>query len=116
MVDLQLGGVKFTRSIRQFPPTMPRLDRLLVSVEWMDLFPKTCQIAMPKPLSDHCQGLLDTQPERWGPNLFRFELMWLEGNELAGLIENWWKGIRVDGRPGFALFIKIKIMKFKIKE
>lgn len=45
-----------------------------------------------------------------------FEPMWVEENELAGLIENWWKGVKVDGRLGFALAIKIKIIKLKIKE
>lgn len=33
-----------------------------------------------------------------------------------GLLENWWKGTRVDGRTGFAFAIKIKSIKSKIKE
>lgn len=77
----------------------------------MDLFPEDCQMAMPKPISDHCPVLLDTKCERWSTTPFHFELMWLEENELAGLIENWWKGIRVDRRPGFAPAIKIKTIK-----
>lgn len=82
LVDLQFGGAMCTWSNHQFPPTMSRLDRFLVSGEWMDLFLEVCQIAMPNPISDPYPIILDTKLEQWGPTSFRFELMWVQENDL----------------------------------
>lgn len=78
LIDLQLGGASFTWSNHQTPPSMSRLDRFLVSADWLDLYPELCQLALPKPASDHCPIVLDSRPERWGATPFCFELAWLE--------------------------------------
>ena len=66
-----------------------RLDMFLISSDWLDLFPEVCQIALPKPTSDHCPILLETKCERWGPTPFRFELMWLEEKQFVEHIKVW---------------------------
>lgn len=33
---------------------MCRLDRFMISGEWVDLYPDSSQLALPKPMSDHC--------------------------------------------------------------
>lgn len=86
LVDLQLDGARFTWSNYQHPPSFLRIDRFLVSGDWLDQFPAVCQLALPKPTSDHCPIMLNTQCERWVPSPFIFELMWLEVKELTGLI------------------------------
>lgn len=78
LIDLQLGGASFTSSNHQTPPSMSRLDRFLVSTDWLDLYPEVIQLALSKPTSDHCPIVLDSRPERWGAAPFRFELAWLE--------------------------------------
>eukprot|EP00268_Persea_americana_P044429 TRINITY_DN44921_c0_g1_i1.p1 TRINITY_DN44921_c0_g1~~TRINITY_DN44921_c0_g1_i1.p1 ORF type:complete len:102 (-),score=4.95 TRINITY_DN44921_c0_g1_i1:534-839(-) len=89
LIDLQLEGN--TWSNHQNPPTLSRLDRSLVTDDWIDLYPQVCQIALPKPTFDHCPILLDSRCVRWGPYPFRFELMWLEDKEFSapyqGLVE-----------------------------
>lgn len=39
------------------------------------MYPEVCQIALPKPTSNHCPILLDSNCERWGPAPFCFELV-----------------------------------------
>lgn len=86
-----------------------------MSEDWLDMFPEACQTALPKPLSDHCPVLLDTQCERWGPSPFCFEPMWLEEKDLFGLIKDWWGNCSSEGKPGFVPTHKIKEVKLKIK-
>lgn len=92
---------------------MSKLDRFLVSADWLDLYPKVCQLALPKPASDHCPILLDSNYERWGLTTFRFELMWLEQKNFPELIAEWWKEFRVTGWAGFKLASKQKLLKGK---
>lgn len=53
LVDLPLVGAKFTWSNHQDPPIMTRLDKFLVSVDGLDLFPKVSQVTLPKLVLDH---------------------------------------------------------------
>lgn len=39
LIDLQMSGASFAWSNHQSPPTMSRLDRFLVSTDWLDLYP-----------------------------------------------------------------------------
>ena len=114
--DLQLIGASFTWCNHQSNPSMLRLDRFLVSVDWLDMFPHACQLVLPKPISDHYQIIIDSNMERWGPTPFRFELMWLEESKFSGLVRDWWKSTRIEGWAGFRLAGKLKQMKLKIKE
>ena len=101
LIDLHLGGANFTWSNHKSPPTMPRLDRFLVTGDWIDLYPEVCQIALPKPTSDHCPILLDSKSIKWGPSPFRFELLWLEDKNFRDSIKEWWTSFDVNGWAGF---------------
>lgn len=95
---------------------MSRLDRFLISLKWLDLYPEVCQLALLKHASNHCPILLDSKPDRWGAAPFRFELYWLENKVFVTLIKDWWKKIRVDGWATFKLGLKLKMLKGKIRE
>lgn len=103
-------------SNHQEAPIMTRLDRFLVSNDWLELYPKVCQIALPNSASNHWPLLLDSCMKRWGPAPFRFELMWLEEKELRILIKEWCKEIKVKGWEGHKLFVKLKLLKHKIRD
>lgn len=57
--DVYLSGRRFTWSNRQEQPTMERLDRLLVSAEWMLIFTNHRLRPLSSDCSDHCPLLLD---------------------------------------------------------
>lgn len=91
LIDLQLNGATFTWSSHQSPPSMSKIDRFLMSTNWLELYSDVCQMPLPKPTSDHCPIMLDSGCERSGPTPFRFEMMWLDEQQFLALIEDWWK-------------------------
>ena len=76
-----------------------------MSTHWMDLYPEVIHLALPKPASDHCPILIDSDCERWGPAPVRYELMQLEERQLPSLIQGWWEEIKVEGWAGYGLAI-----------
>ena len=115
LIDLQLGGASFTWSNHQRPPLTSRLDRFLVSVDWLDLYPELYQLALPKLASNHCPIVLDSRPETWGATPFRLELAWLENEVFLSLVKVWWADLSVAGWAGYELGIKLKLLKGKSK-
>lgn len=116
LVDLQLFGAEFTWSNHHNPPTLSRLDRLKVSSDWLDVYPEFCQLALPKPASNHCPVLLDSCCKRWVPTPFCFEKMWLEEPQFSERVPKWWIEVIEEGWAGFRLAKKLKHLKVKIKE
>ena len=116
LVDLNLKGAAFTQSNHQNPPTMSKLVRFLVSSEWLELYPEVCQLALPKPASDHCPILLDSNCERWSSEPFRFELMWPEEEKFMQMVMDWWKEIQVESWAGHRLLVKVKLLKITLKD
>ena len=71
--DLPLHGRKFTWSNQQDTPTLVKLDRVLCSAEWEQLFPNCLLRSEATDVSDHCPLLLGMnviQPSkaRFGPS------------------------------------------------
>ncbi|KAL4201248.1 hypothetical protein AMTRI_Chr02g257750 [Amborella trichopoda] len=77
LLDIPLKGCQFTWSNHSSSPTLSKLDMFLTSIDWDEKFLKTTSQALPKPASDHCPILLDTNAIHKGPSPFRFELHWL---------------------------------------
>jgi endonuclease/exonuclease/phosphatase family metal-dependent hydrolase len=60
LLDLQLHGRTFTWSNERELPTLVRLDRALVSLDWEELFPNSFLQALSSDASDHSPLLLQT--------------------------------------------------------
>ena len=59
LVDLPLEGASFTW-FRDFGlPSMSRIDRALVSLDWEEHFENVSQRVLPRVISDHCLHLLE---------------------------------------------------------
>lgn len=82
----------------------------------MDVYPEVIQLALLKPVSNHCRIIFDSDSERWGPTPFCFELMWLEEKEFPSLIHGWWEESKVEGWAGHRLATELKLLKDKIKK
>eukprot|EP00268_Persea_americana_P022044 TRINITY_DN21932_c1_g1_i1.p1 TRINITY_DN21932_c1_g1~~TRINITY_DN21932_c1_g1_i1.p1 ORF type:complete len:127 (-),score=16.07 TRINITY_DN21932_c1_g1_i1:362-742(-) len=74
LVDLHLAGASFKWSNNQVNPGMARLDRFLVSTEWVDIYPEVLHLALPKTASEHCPIILHSECERWGPTPFSSQI------------------------------------------
>ncbi|RVW42681.1 LINE-1 reverse transcriptase-like [Vitis vinifera] len=92
-----------------------RLDRFLVTQNWLDHFSGVVQSRLPRPTSDHFPILLMGGGLRRGPSPFRFENMWLKVDGFKDLLRGWWQGSEVRGRASFRLATKMKELKQKIK-
>lgn len=62
--ELNMPGGLYTWTNNQEPPTLEKLDRLLINKEWEDIFPMAMIKKLPRDLSDHNPLILlsDSQP------------------------------------------------------
>lgn len=71
--EIPLHGRKYTWSNQQDAPTLVKLDRVLCSVDWEDLFPNCLLQSMATEDSDHCPLLLGLKDNKTGRRRFHFE-------------------------------------------
>ena len=70
------GGL-FTWNGGQNNRSWAKLDRFLVTQNWLDQFNRVLQSRLPRPTSDHFPILLEGGGLRRGPSPFIYENMWL---------------------------------------
>lgn len=116
LIDLPLQGGVFSWSGGRNNQAWARLDRYLVTQDWLDKFCGVVQCRLPRPISDHFPIMLKGGGLRRGPSPFRFENMWLKVDGFKDLLREWWQGTVVRGKASFRLASKLKVMKQKIKE
>ncbi|RVW71503.1 putative mitochondrial protein [Vitis vinifera] len=106
---------RLTSAMRRFAQAWARLDRFLVTQNWLDHFNEVVQSRLPRPTSYHFPILLMGGGLRRGPSLFRFENMWLKADGFTDLLRGWWQGVEVRGRVSVRPVTKMKELKQKIK-
>ncbi|XP_060969748.1 uncharacterized protein LOC133036976 [Cannabis sativa] len=116
LIDLNLNNGRFTWSNFRATPICSRLDRFLFTYKWNGLFPFVRQEMLVRLVSDHNPVVIDSNPPKWGPGLFRFDNLWLEHNSFSKLLEGWWKNASAIGWPGTKLMCKLKKVQKNIKE
>jgi len=69
LVDISLVGRKFTwyKANRM---VNSRIDRVLVSKEWLDAWPRCQQFVLNRSISDHCAVVVKEVFIDWGPRSF----------------------------------------------
>jgi hypothetical protein len=93
LIDLQLAGGKFTWSNNQNPPTLEKLDRVLISKEWEDIFPTCMVYKLPREISDHNPLILSTNINSPLKHLsFRYELSWAKHPDILHNVQRIWEG------------------------
>ena len=116
LVDLPLEGASFTWFNDSGLPSMSRIDRVLVSLDWEEHFENVSQRVLPRVLSDHCPLLLEAGVVRRGRSAFKFENMWLEAEGFVDRVKQWWDGYSFKGSPSFILAQKLKALKANLKK
>lgn len=92
-----------------------RLDRFLVSPEWLAKWPGSVQSALVRNFSDHCPVLLRSKNVDWGPKPFRILDCWLSDKSFKKVVIDSWSANPQSGWGGYAIKEKIKALKQKIK-
>lgn len=89
-MDLPLVNRKYTWCNDHEVPLYEKLDRVLVSVSWLELFPLVHLTALPRERSDHTPLVIDTGGDIPRSPIFKFELWWLLRSELAIIVAEVW--------------------------
>jgi hypothetical protein len=113
--DLPLIGRTFT----WFHPNgvaMSRLDRMLISNSWFDVWGVLCVWVLMRDVADHCPLVLKYSSSDWGPKPFRFNNFWLQHRDFKELVSNAWEEVEVSGWMSFVLKEKLKRLKVAIME
>jgi hypothetical protein len=114
MVDMPLLGRQFT----WFHPNgvnMSRLDRVLLSVDWLNLWGDPTVWALERDVSDHCPLIIKYNNVDWGPKPFRFNNYWLHNSDFNEVVVNAWNSQNISGWMGFVLKERLKGLKGVIK-
>jgi hypothetical protein len=73
-------------------PVLEKLDNILVTKEWEDIFPQACVNKLPREISDHNPLVLTTRKCDNLPHIqFKCDLCWLKNPEFFVLVEKIWK-------------------------
>ena len=85
--DLHLHGRCYTWSNERANPTLVRLDRVLVSLDWDTLFPNAHLRGLGSETSDHCA----TNLAQMSKPRFHFEVFWPKFEDYDEFIAQTWK-------------------------
>jgi hypothetical protein len=110
LIDLPLVGRNFT----WFHPngiSMSRIDRFLVSDDWLGIWNNPVLWVLPRTISDHCTLLLKPSCVDWGPKPFRFNNHWILHKDFYKLVEDFWRNCEFTGWMAFILKEKLKGLK-----
>jgi len=115
LIDLQLSGGRYTWYKGDNHITASRIDRIMVSTEWNNLFTNIKQTTMQRVTSDHIPIALLCGHWEQSKSYFKFENWWLN----QGFVERikvWWNDFEFYGKPDYILACKLKALKGKLKE
>ncbi|XP_019430585.1 PREDICTED: uncharacterized protein LOC109337945 [Lupinus angustifolius] len=94
---------------------MSRLDRFLLSPDWLNAWPNSTQWAINREFSDHCPVILRYKKLEKGPIPFKFNNCWLHHPSFAAVVSNSWANSDVVGKWAFIIKEKLKHLKKDIK-
>nr|CAD1824961.1 unnamed protein product [Ananas comosus var. bracteatus] len=107
LIDLPIMNKSFTWSNGRRNPTLERLDRVLISQDWLLCFPRSTLKALPRPRSDHTPLVLSAWTFVPTPRIFRFESSWLHFPTLPGVVANAWNSAPTGVDPASSFSSKL---------
>ncbi|XP_015970093.1 uncharacterized protein LOC107493514 [Arachis duranensis] len=90
LVDLPITDRKFTWFRGR---SCSRIDRVLVSLKWLESFAETRLRGGPRGLSDHCPIIVEDKRIRDGPRPFRCLDLWFTHEGFLRMVKEEWRGL-----------------------
>lgn len=97
--ELHLHGRLFTWSNERSEPTLERIDRIFVSLDWEDLYPNSFLQSMYSACSDHAPLLLQSNAFMTAKKRFHFESIWVRRPGFLDVVKEAWHCPLVDVDP-----------------
>jgi len=114
LVDIPLVGRKFTW-YKPNGTVKSIIDRILVSLEWLEKWPASKVYAEGRSVSDHCALILKETNIDWGPKPVRCLDVWQKDSRFKELVRNKWESYDIRGNNLYVLKEKLKRLKFDIR-
>jgi hypothetical protein len=114
LVDMSLIGRRFTW-LHPNGVTMSRLDRVLLSTDWMLKWTNPNVWALSRDVSDHCPLVVQYNSSEWGMKPFQFNNFWLQHKSIKYVVVQHWDGYACSGWMGFVIKDRLKNLKICLK-
>ncbi|GJZ68852.1 putative RNA-directed DNA polymerase, eukaryota, reverse transcriptase zinc-binding domain protein [Tanacetum coccineum] len=114
LFDFPLGGRRFTRFDKNGSKAS-KLDRFLVSGNFLDYWTDASVSLLCRSISDHCPLLLKVGSLNFGPKPYRIFDKWIGNEEFKGVITNSWASSQPPLSADLVLKNKLKKLRLDIK-
>ena len=114
LLDLPIVGKKYTW-FKSNGSAKSRLDKVLVSEEWLQRWPMCKQYVPRREASDHCALVVKTMEKDWGPKPFRTIDAWHMERGFNELVKGKWQSYLVQGNEITKIKEKFKLLKGDLK-
>ncbi|XP_047257605.1 uncharacterized protein LOC124889670 [Capsicum annuum] len=116
LIDLQLTGASYTWFKGDNHTTASRIDRILISTEWNNLFSNLKQTTFQRVTSDHVPIAFLCGQREWPKSYFKFENGWLYAEGFVDKVKEWWSDFEFHRKSNYVLACKFKALKGKLKD
>ena len=114
LLDVPLIGGKYTW-YRDNGSAKSRIDRILISSEWLEHWPDSKQYILGRQVSDHSALLLKSTSIDWGPKPFKSLNIWISDPSFKQVVRQSWTSYIGKGNPTVLLKEKLKKLKYDLK-
>ena len=115
--DIPLLDRLFTWSNNQDLPTLCRLDRALVNLDWSSFFPDTTLSSSTRVTSDHVPIVLHASTSIPKPSVFRFNNHWLGSSAFPPIVvQNWESVLQHDNNAAASICLRLKRVRDAAKK
>lgn len=88
--EIYMSGGLYTWSNNQDNPTLEKPDRILVSKDWEDIFPKILVKKLPREVSDYNPLIIYNAVQKPTVHIqFKFELSWLDHPDFIPMVKKY---------------------------
>ncbi|XP_028071217.1 uncharacterized protein LOC114273615 [Camellia sinensis] len=115
LLDLPMLGRQFTWCNSNEGERWSRIDRVLMSMEWLERL-KLKLWGLERSVLDYCPLLLVKDGRDWGPRPFHFINAWTLHLKFGEIVKKSWDDSAITGWAGFVIMNKLKVLCSVLKK